>query len=60
MNVFSQETEHLTFIINYHVWADENPHAIHVNAFQHRFSINLWPGILGDSLTSVDKQTIIR
>jgi hypothetical protein len=44
LNVFSQETEH-----NYHVWVDENPHhAIHVN------------GILGDSLASVDKQTIIR
>jgi AraC-like DNA-binding protein len=36
-------------IHNYHVWADENPHAIHVNAFQHRFSINLWARILGDS-----------
>jgi hypothetical protein len=48
-------------IHNYHVWVDENPHhAIHVNAFQHRFSINLWAGILGDSLASVDKQTIIR
>jgi hypothetical protein len=46
-------------IHNYHVWADENPHAIHV-AFQHWFSINLWAGILGDSLASVDKQTIIR
>jgi hypothetical protein len=52
LNVFSQETEH-----NYHVWADENPRAIHVNAFQHRFNINLWAGILGDSLASVDKQT---
>jgi hypothetical protein len=37
-----------------------HPHAIHVNAFQHWFSINLWAGILGDSLASVDKQTIIR
>jgi hypothetical protein len=42
-------------IHNYHVWADENPHV-----FQHRFSINPWAGILGDSLASVDKQTIIR
>jgi hypothetical protein len=50
-----------TFSIhNYHVWADENSHTIHVNAFQHRFSIKLWTGILGDSLASVDKQTIIR
>jgi hypothetical protein len=48
-------------IHNYHVWVDENPHhAIHVNAFQHRFIINLWAGILGDSLASVDKQTIIK
>jgi hypothetical protein len=47
-------------IHNYHVWAEENPDAIHINAFQHRFSINLWAGILGDSLSSVDNQTIIR
>jgi hypothetical protein len=54
-------TRNGTFSIhNYHVWADENPHTIHVNAFQHRFSIKLWTGILGDSLASVDKQTIIR
>jgi hypothetical protein len=47
-------------IHSYHVWADENPRAIHVNAFQHRFSITLWAGILGDSLASVYKQMIIR
>jgi hypothetical protein len=52
VNVFSQETEHLAFIIIMYT--------IHVNAFQHRFSIKLWTGILGDSLASVDKQTIIR
>ena len=33
---------------NSHVWADENPHAAHVHGFQHRFSINVWAGILDD------------
>jgi hypothetical protein len=35
---------------NYHIWAEENPHAKHVGRFQHRFTINLWAGILGDSI----------
>jgi hypothetical protein len=25
---------------NYHVWTEQNPHEIHVNALQHRFGIN--------------------
>jgi hypothetical protein len=56
MNVFSQETEHLAFIIIMY----RRKSTYNVNAFQHRFSIKLWTGILGDSLASVDKQTIIR
>ncbi|XP_044260986.1 uncharacterized protein LOC123008968 [Tribolium madens] len=35
---------------NYHVWAGENPNATRPRAFQHRFSINLWAGILGDRI----------
>jgi hypothetical protein len=35
---------------NYHIWAEENPHAKHVRRFQHRFTINLWAGTLGDSI----------
>lgn len=35
---------------NTHVWADENPHAIRRHNFQHRFSINVWVGVIGDHL----------
>ncbi|RZC40113.1 DDE 3 domain containing protein, partial [Asbolus verrucosus] len=35
---------------NYHIWAEENPHAITVRSFQRRFSVNLWGGILGNFL----------
>jgi hypothetical protein len=37
---------------NSHVWADENAHAAFQSRHQHRFSINLWAGILGDRLIS--------
>lgn len=35
---------------NQHVWADENPHAIVQSRHQHRFSVNVWAGIVGDVL----------
>lgn len=35
---------------NTHVWAYENPHAILQARNQHRFSINVWAGIVGDHL----------
>lgn len=38
---------------NYHMWATENPHAVVIRSFQQRFSINLWAGILGDSLVKI-------
>jgi hypothetical protein len=38
---------------NFHVWSTENPNANFPHSFQHRFSINLWAGILGDSLVSM-------
>jgi hypothetical protein len=40
-------------IINFltsHAWAGENPHATFQSRYQHRFSINLWAGILGERL----------
>ncbi|KAJ4428563.1 hypothetical protein ANN_24607 [Periplaneta americana] len=37
---------------NQHVWADENPHAVEETRHQHRFSINLRAGVLGDRLTT--------
>lgn len=35
---------------NSHVWADENPHATISRAFQNRFAINMWAGIICDRL----------
>lgn len=35
---------------NEHIWAIENPHAISENRFQHRFSANVWGGIIGNQL----------
>lgn len=35
---------------NYHLWSEENPHGSYVRGFQHRLSVNLWVGILGDHL----------
>lgn len=33
---------------NMHIWATENPKAMRESSFQHRFSINLWAGVIGD------------
>ena len=35
---------------NSHHWSDENPHMILQARHQHRFSLNVWLGILGDRL----------
>lgn len=35
---------------NTHVWATENPHATRPHAFQKRFSVNVWAGIVNDFL----------
>lgn len=35
---------------NQHVWADDNPHAVVPSRSQQRFSLNIWAGILGDTL----------
>lgn len=35
---------------NYHVWHEENPHAMHVTRHQQRFHLNIWAGIVGDHL----------
>lgn len=37
-------------IHNYHTWAVENPHEMRASTFQHRFSVNLWSGILNGEL----------
>ncbi|XP_071576602.1 uncharacterized protein, partial [Temnothorax nylanderi] len=35
---------------NTHLWANENPNGYHIKSYQHRFSINLWAGILNTSI----------
>lgn len=35
---------------NAHNWADANPHVLRQHQYQHRFSVNVWAGILGDTL----------
>lgn len=35
---------------NSHVWAEENPHALQIRGYQHRFSVNMWAGIVGERL----------
>jgi hypothetical protein len=34
-------------------WAEENPRELFPRGFQHRFSVNLWTGLLGDRLASI-------
>lgn len=31
---------------NNHVWSEENPHSIRSTKFQHKFSVNVWAGII--------------
>jgi hypothetical protein len=38
---------------NLHIWAEESPRELFPRAFQHRFSVNLWTGLLGDRLASI-------
>lgn len=35
---------------NQHLWQEDNPHAKRENSFQHKFSVNLWAGIIGNKL----------
>jgi Helix-turn-helix domain (DUF4817) len=35
---------------NTHFWAGENPHSISEANFQHRFSLNVWGGVVGNYL----------
>lgn len=40
----------MTNFHNSHTWALENPHAIRETRYQHRFSVNVWAGIIDDHL----------
>ena len=35
---------------NSHLWYRDNPHGIVENNYQHRFSVNVWCGVIGDQL----------
>lgn len=35
---------------NNHFWTENNPHVIRANRHQHRFSVNVWAGIIGNHL----------
>lgn len=35
---------------NTHFWSNENPRVVRRTNFQHRFSFNVWAGIIGDTL----------
>lgn len=37
-------------IHNYHSYARENPHSVRASNFQHRFSVNMWSGVLNGEL----------
>ena len=45
---------------NWHIWSEENPRACFPRAFQHRFSVNLWAGLLGDRVVSQQNQLIYK
>jgi len=35
---------------NSHLWDHDNPHGIVGSNYQHRFSVNVWFGVIGDQL----------
>lgn len=40
---------------NFLYWSDENPHIVREGAFQYRWSINVWAGVIGNQVVSVNK-----
>ena len=40
----------ITNFHNLHAWAPENPHLKKQTSFQHRFSVNVWAGVIGNNL----------
>lgn len=40
----------ITNFHNLHTWAPDNPHATRHRSFQHRFSVNMWAGVIGNKL----------
>ena len=44
---------------NYHLWAEENPHATRQAKFQTRWNINVWAGLLDDRLVSFNYEACV-
>ena len=40
----------ITNFHNFHTWAEKNPHQIKQTSFQHRLSLNVWAGVIGNAL----------
>lgn len=37
---------------NFVLWQEENPHAVRQNAFQYRWAINVWAGIIANRVVN--------
>ena len=52
--LFSDETsftrDSVNNLRNVHTWYQDNPHETSVTAFQRRFTVNVWYGVLRDKL----------
>ena len=45
---------------NVHTWSHENPHGTRVTNFQRRFSVNVWCGVLGNSVKENTYEAFLR
>jgi hypothetical protein len=56
--LFSNESSFGRQNRNLHIWSYDKPRATYPRAFQRRFSVNLWSGLVGDSVVSQDCKKI--
>ncbi|EZA49094.1 hypothetical protein X777_12634 [Ooceraea biroi] len=47
-------------IHNYHYWSNENPFLMRESTFQHRYSVNIWCGLLDDQIVSILRKIVIQ
>lgn len=45
---------------NYHYWSHENLYLTRESSFQHRYSVNIWCGLLGDQIVSILRKIVIQ
>jgi len=55
-NIFSTDEAHFTYdgvnnTRNSHLWDHDKPHGTVESNYQHRFSVNVWCGVIGDQMT---------